>query len=113
MNCFGLTEVGASSINADSYYISRDNNVFAISDGASGAFDKVGAGVICMNTVKEFDYSYLNLKPLDYIIHCIKEANDRLVKKSQKDGCLSFGTMTMAVISNQGRNRKSYFFSTE
>lgn len=102
MDYYVLTEVGASGVNADRYYISQDKKIFAMSDGASGAFDKVGAGIICMDIVKELDYSSLGLNPRDYIMHCINEANNRLIKKSQQDGELSFGTMTMAVI-NEGK----------
>lgn len=102
MEYYGLTEVGASGINADSYHISQDRKIFAIADGASGAFDKVGAGVICMNVIKELNYHYSGLKPQEYILHCINVANNRLIEKSQLDGHLSFGTMTMAVV-DEGR----------
>ena len=100
MEYYGLTEVGSSGINADSYYISQDRKIFAISDGASGAFDKIGAGTICMDTIKELDYLSMNLKPHEYIISCINESNSRLIKKSQQDGFLTFGTMTMVVIED-------------
>lgn len=102
MEYYGLAEVGASGINADSYYISQDRKILSIADGASGAFDKVGAGVICMDVIKEFDFYSSGLKPQEYILQCINDANNRLIRKSQQDGYLSFGTMTMVVI-DEGR----------
>ncbi|WMM25473.1 SpoIIE family protein phosphatase [Tissierella sp. MB52-C2] len=102
MEYYGLTEVGASGINADSYYISQDEKVFAVADGASGAFDKVEAGIICMNAIKELDYHSLGLNSQQYIFRCINAANNRLIEKSQLDRHLSFGTMTMAVV-DEGR----------
>lgn len=98
MEYYGLTEVGASGTNADSYYISQDEKVFAVADGASGAFDKVEAGTICMNAIRELDYHSLGLNLQEYILHCINAANSRLIEKSQLDGHLSFGTMNMAVV---------------
>lgn len=53
MEHYGLTKIGASRVNADSYYISQNREIFAIADGASGAFDKVESGVICMDVIKE------------------------------------------------------------
>ena len=47
MQCYGKTIVGASGVNADSFYISQDIKVLAVADGASGAYNKV-AGRICL-----------------------------------------------------------------
>jgi serine/threonine protein phosphatase PrpC len=98
MESFGLSNVGSSGVNADRYYISSDNNVYAISDGASGAFDKVGAATICMNSISERDYSDTGFDPIEYLKLCIKNANGKLIEKSLRDECLSFGTMTIALL---------------
>ena len=98
MKSFGLSVVGSSGVNGDRYYISADNKVLVVSDGASGAFDKVAAATICIDTIEANDYSKSGLRTDEYIAHCIKDANDKLIDRSQLDGALSFGTITMAVI---------------
>lgn len=98
MQCYGRTVVGASGVNADSLYVSQDNKVFAVADGASGAYDKVAAGRICTDSVQKNLYNSNMGKPADYIIKCIKEANEGLTEKSKTDGRLSFGTLTVAII---------------
>lgn len=40
MDCYGLTEVGSSGVNADRYHISQDKKIFALSDEASGSFEE-------------------------------------------------------------------------
>ena len=55
---YGASCTGSSGINGDVFYISPDNKVFILADGASGAGSdgKVLMGKICIETVKEFDY---------------------------------------------------------
>lgn len=100
MEVFGRSIVGASGINADRYFISEDMKVFAVADGASGAFDKVAAGEYCIKALQNADYSNSGMSPMQYLDYCFKAANNALIEKSQKDGKLSFGTLTMAVIDN-------------
>lgn len=98
MNVFSRSFVGPSGINADSLFISGDSNVFAVADGASGAYDKVSAGRICTEVIEENPFLETGKEPVEYINNCLSIANNRLVEKSQKDGALSFVTLTMAVI---------------
>ncbi len=52
--CYGNSHMGTSGINGDSFYISPDNTVFMLSDGASGAGSegKVIMSRTCAETVK-------------------------------------------------------------
>lgn len=97
MEYFYKSIVGSSGLNGDKYFVSEENNVFAISDGSSGAFDKVGASLCCINPLEDLDYKSSNMSPFQYINHCINTANNKLIEKSQNEGKLSFGTMTMSV----------------
>jgi protein phosphatase len=100
MDVFCRSIVGASGINADQCLISEDMKVFAVADGASGAFDKVAAGEYCVRALQHANYSSSGMKPLQYLDSCFMAANNALIEKSQKDGKLSFGTLTMAIIDN-------------
>lgn len=100
MQSYGRTKAGASGINADSFYISQDRKVFAVADGASGAYDKTAAGRICTETFEYNQYNQSKIKQIDYIIKCFNEANEKLISKSREDRALSFGTLTAAVIND-------------
>lgn len=100
MEVFGKSIVGASGINADRYFISEDIKVFAVADGASGAFDKVAAGEYCLRALQKANYGDSGMNPMQYLDYCFTTANNSLIERSQKDGKLSYGTLTMAVIDN-------------
>lgn len=100
MEHYAISLVGASGCNGDAYWVSEDCKIVAVADGASGAFDKVAASSICMDIFRNFPYISAGMSPIEYIEHCFKQANQELVKKSQDDGQLSFGTLTVAVIEN-------------
>ena len=57
--CYGNSLVGTSGVNGDSFYISPDNTVFMLSDGASGAGleGKVIMSQLCTETVKNNPFS--------------------------------------------------------
>lgn len=100
MQCYGKSVVGASGVNADSFYISADKKVFAVADGASGAYDKVAAGKICTEALSSSPYVMTEISASDYIRQCITTANENLTIKSKQDGKHTFGTLTAAVIDN-------------
>ena len=100
MEVFGRSIVGASRVNADRYFKSEDMKVLAVADGASGAFDKVAAGEYCVSTLQKINYSNVCMNPMQYLESCFMAANNALIEKSQKDGKLSFGTLTLAIIDN-------------
>ncbi len=67
--CYGNSHVGTSGINGDSFYISPDNTVFMLSDGASGAGSegKVIMSKLCAEMVKNNSFSLSELSAKDYL----------------------------------------------
>ena len=100
MECYGLSIVGASGVNGDKYFVSIDKNVFAISDGASGAYDKVEASSNCIKPLEDLGYEDSKLSASDYIDFCFREANEKLIEISRIHNKLSFATMTMCVFDS-------------
>lgn len=101
MDCYYCSIVGSSRVNGDKAFLSEDKRVFAISDGASGAYDKVKASTLCIKPLERLGYKNSSLSPLEYINYCFQEANDNLINKSKVDGKLSFGTMTICVLDKR------------
>lgn len=100
MESYGKSIPGSSGVNADVFFISSDSNVFVISDGASGAFDKVEASKCCIKPFETLSYDNSKMSPEDYVFRTIKDANTNLVELSQKQGYLSFATLTVCVLDN-------------
>lgn len=98
----GKTITGSSGVNADVFYVSEDNKVFLLADGASGAGTegKVLMGKICIETLKNFSFSESNLEPAEYVKNLISRMNKRLIEVSQEYNKLVFGTIIIAVINN-------------
>jgi serine/threonine protein phosphatase PrpC len=96
---YGSSCTGSFGVNGDIYYISPDNKVFILADGASGAGEagKVLMGEICIEMVKSFDYSTSNLDAKDYIDKLLWKINNRLIEVSQEYKKLVFGTIDIAV----------------
>lgn len=99
VKAFAMTKTGASGNNGDAYYYSLENGVFSISDGASGAFDKQLASDICTHVFATIPYEG-QCTPEDYLKKCFNSANQQLIEVSQRDGRVSFATLTAAVVDN-------------
>jgi serine/threonine protein phosphatase PrpC len=97
---FSTSVVGKTGINGDKYYISNQKDVFAISDGASGSLDKVGASKCCIDPLGKLEYDKNTMEALHYITQCINVANESLIEKSQNEGKLSFGTISLCVLKD-------------
>lgn len=100
---YGSSCTGSSGVNGDMFYISPDNKVFILADGASGAGDagKVLMGKICIEIVKSFDYSTSNLNAKDYVDKLFWKINNRLIEVSQEYKQLVFGTIDIAVFDKE------------
>ncbi|MDE7278588.1 MAG: SpoIIE family protein phosphatase [Oscillospiraceae bacterium] len=98
--CYGNSLVGTSGINGDSFYISPDNTVFMLSDGASGAGSegKVIMSRTCAETIKNNPFSSLGLSAKDYIDKMVWQINNRLTEISQNRKSLIFGTLVICVV---------------
>lgn len=96
----GATLTGTSGVNGDSFYISSDNRVFVLSDGASGAGKngKVLMSNTCVEVAKQFDYSTANLEPKEYVDSLFWKMNNKLIEISQQNRKLSYGTVIITVI---------------
>ncbi len=96
---YGASCTGSSGINGDIFYISPDNKVFILADGASGAGSdgKVLMGKICIEIVKEFDYLTSKLDAKEYVDKLFWKINNRLIETSQRYRKLVFGTIDIAV----------------
>lgn len=98
----GCSCVGSSSINGDVFYISADNKLFLLADGASGAGTegKVLMGKICIEETKKFDFSSSDLEAREYLDKLIWIINNKLIQVSQEYKNLVFGTIDIAVLEN-------------
>ncbi len=98
--CYGNSLVGTSGINGDSFYISPDNRIFMISDGASGAGaeGKVIMSELCAETVKNNPFSGSGLSAGEYIDKMIWSINSKLTDISRKRKSLVFGTLVICVV---------------
>lgn len=99
MDIFYKTIAGASGINGDSIFVSSDLNLFALSDGASGSFDKVGASNLAIQFYKQNLY-FDRFQAEEYLEKSILWANKLLIQKSQNDKALSFATLLTLLIKN-------------
>ncbi|HHY82840.1 MAG TPA: hypothetical protein GX505_09210 [Clostridiales bacterium] len=81
---YGSSCTGSSGVNGDIFYISPDNKVFILADGASGAGDtgKVLMGKICIETAKSFDYATSSLEAKEYADKLIWKINKCLIEVS-------------------------------
>ena len=97
---YGTTLTGSTGVNGDSYYISPDNKVFVLSDGASGAGKngKVIMSSTCAEIAKQYDYSSSNLAPEDYVDVLFWKINNKLIELSQNNRNRLYGTIIIAVI---------------
>lgn len=98
--CYGNSLVGTSGTNGDSFYISPDNTVFMLSDGASGAGaeGKVIMSNLCAETIKNTPFSSSGLSAKEYIDKMIWQINNKLIDLSQKRKSMIFGTLVICVI---------------
>ncbi|MDE5742675.1 MAG: SpoIIE family protein phosphatase [Oscillospiraceae bacterium] len=98
--CYGNSLVGTSGINGDSFYISPDNTVFMLSDGASGAGleGKVIMSRTCAETIKNNPFSSSGLSAKDYLNKMVWQINNRLTEISQNRKSLVFGTLIICVV---------------
>ena len=98
--CYGNSLVGTSGINGDSFYISPDNTVFMLSDGASGAGSegKVIMSSTCAEIIKNNPFSSSGLSAKDYIDKMVWQINNRLTEISQNRKSLVFGTLVICVV---------------
>ncbi|MDE6763428.1 MAG: SpoIIE family protein phosphatase [Oscillospiraceae bacterium] len=98
--CYGNSLVGTSGINGDSFYISPDNTVFMLSDGASGAGSegKVIMSRTCAETIKNNPFSSSGLPAKDYLDKMVWQINNRLTEISQNRKSLIFGTLVICVV---------------
>ncbi len=96
----GNSLVGTSGVNGDSFYISPDNTVFMLSDGASGAGKegKVIMSQLCTETVKNNPFSSSGLSAMDYLDKMIWQINNKLIEVSQSRKSLVFGTLVICVV---------------
>ena len=99
---YGLTQTGSSGVNGDVFYISLDDIIFLLADGASGAGSdgKVLMGKTCIEIVKEFDYSSSRLDAKEYVDKLFWKINNRLIEISQEHRKLVFGTIDIAIFDN-------------
>lgn len=97
---YGATLTGSTGINGDSYYISPDNKVFILSDGATGAGEKgkVIMSNTCVEIAKQYDFSASNLDPKDYVDSLFYRMNNKLIEISQNHRQRLYGTIVIAVI---------------
>ena len=100
ISSYGATLVGSSGINGDSFYISPDEKVFILSDGASGAGknEKVLMSNTCVEIAKQYDFVASPLSPEEYVDFLFWKINNQLIELSQKDRTLFYGTIIIAVI---------------
>lgn len=98
--CYGNSLVGTSGINGDAFYISPDNTVFMLSDGASGAGPegKVIMSRTCAETVKNNLFSSSGLSAKDYLDKMIWQINNKLIELSQNRKSLVFGTLVICAV---------------
>lgn len=98
--CYGNSLVGTSGVNGDSFYISPDNTVFMLSDGASGAGSegKVIMSKLCTETVKNNPFSSSGLSARDYLDKMIWQINNKLIEVSQSRKSLVFGTLVICSV---------------
>jgi serine/threonine protein phosphatase PrpC len=78
MECYGKSIGGSSGVNADVFFISLDNKVLVVSDGASGAFDKVEASKCCTSpmVIPEIAITKCSLVEGDIIAICTDGVSD-------------------------------------
>jgi len=98
--CYGNSHVGTSGINGDAFYISPDNTVFMLSDGASGAGSegKVIMSGTCAETVKNNPFLPSGLSAKDYLDKMLWEINGKLIELSQSRKSLVFGTLVICAV---------------
>jgi len=97
---YGNTITGSSGINGDNFYISQDQKLFVLADGASGA-GKHGKSVMsstCAAIARQFDFTSSGLPPRNYIDALFHKINAALIELSQKERNLCFGTVVIALI---------------
>ena len=97
---YGTTLTGSTGINGDSYYISPDNKVFILSDGASGAGEKgkVIMSNTCVEVAKQYNFSISNLEPKEYVDFLFYKMNNKLIEISQNSRQRFYGTVIITVI---------------
>lgn len=98
--CYGNSLVGTSGVNGDSFYISPDNRVFMLSDGASGAGSegKVIMSRTCAETVKNNPFSSSGLSARNYLDKMVWEINGKLTEVSRSRKSLIFGTLVICAV---------------
>jgi serine/threonine protein phosphatase PrpC len=102
ISSYGATLVGSSGINGDSFYISPDNKVYVLSDGASGAGKngKVLMSSTCIEIAKQYDFTDSHLSSKEYVDSLFWKMNNRLIEISQENRIRLYGTIIIAVIDD-------------
>ena len=99
---YGKTLTGSSGVNGDNFYISPDNRLFVLADGASGAGKdgKVVMSSTCVGVARQFDFISSGLSPREYIDSLFHKINQTLIEISQREQVLCYGTLVIAFINN-------------
>lgn len=100
--CEGYSITGTSGINGDAYYISPDQTLFLLADGASGAGSegKVLMARLCVETARNHPFSLSEQPPKEYLSALIWEVNNKLIALSQERGQYVFGTLIIGVVKD-------------
>jgi serine/threonine protein phosphatase PrpC len=100
ISSYGTTLTGSTGINGDSFYISPDNKVFILSDGATGAGEKgkVLMSNTCVEVAKQNDFSTSALDPKAYVDSLFNKMNRKLIDISKKNRQRFYGTVIIMVI---------------
>jgi|GEM_PF-2307762 len=103
INHYGKSMVGSTGINGDVFYVSHDQKVFLLADGASGAGEhgKVLMGKTCVDIATEFDYSISKFEPKEYVDKLLNKINQRLIELSQEYKKGVCGTIIIAIVDNE------------
>jgi len=91
---------GSSGINGDNFYISPDQRIFVLADGASGAgkHGKAAMSSTCVDIARRFDFASAGLPPRGYVDALFHNINSALIELSQREGILCFGTIVAAFV---------------
>lgn len=97
--CHAATLAGSSGVNGDAFFISPDQHVFMLANGASGAGreGKVLMGQTCVETARQFPCEASDLRPAKYADGLLREINRKLIALSQERDQLIFVTLDIAV----------------
>lgn len=100
--CEGYSITGTSGINGDAFYISPDQTLFLLADGASGAGSegKVLMARLCVEAARNHPFPLSELSPKEYLSALIWEVNNKLIALSQERRQYVFGTLIIGVVKD-------------